>query len=676
MSTITRLRSTDSWTTLWRTLDEANADTCLILFCDQSAKDQLLAFKVYADSVDRRSELRHYLVDVREQPIVLEQAKKDLERDIIPPVLVVLGTERRVLVALNGPEISAESIVTLVSRDDLSVDEVRFPANLVSGDIPAIDIVVRELVQNAADACDRMRHIDPSMKPEIQVELTLGSDGRHRLRISDSGEGMTHDTLSRKLLRLGASGTAEFDAKHPALNSRGTYGYGFVTCLSISDRVEVRSQSYGGSADGVTWIWNRTGRSSTFRSPPSPRNGSSVTLTLKTAISDKLDTRKIKQIIARYTRFVPVPIYWGKSAELCNNLQPPWTQNAPDIKTLQVFCRLLGENNPLHLIPISLSADLPFKGLLFVPSKHEAYDNSGERRAERIDLYVKGIFVCELHSEQVGPYEGLVGGVLCDDRLKPDFMRNAILKDPTWEAHLKALRAFLDEELARALAKKEGLYEKMKDAFPRKMQDLLLESEQIRRTTGSKVLYSTSKGSRSLEHIAEDMSAHGKVTVSLPLHRHSLTNLVLHENQIDYVQLDGLSDLKVFATQLNDYHVGVAVSSDTLASFIMGKRSKRLPNISTYLEMLGLDHVFATFGPSHIPTIMLQFEAVKVLVINNQCAQILQLENCRNRRVFEYVLTDLTTTAILMGELQTELNEKQELLRYKVSALEQLLNHE
>ncbi len=78
------------------------------------------------------------------------------------------------------------------------------------------DIFLRELVSNAADACDKKRFLSVTADSSSDVDVTppqikVKSDSENQLIIiEDSGVGMTRDELINNLGRIAQSGTKNF----------------------------------------------------------------------------------------------------------------------------------------------------------------------------------------------------------------------------------------------------------------------------------------------------------------------------------------------------------------------------------------------------------------------------------------------------------------------------------
>ncbi len=116
------------------------------------------------------------------------------------------------------------------------------------------DIFLRELIANAADACEKRRYLalsDPALLPDEGFAVTLQPDAAGaRLVVADNGVGMNRQELVENLGTIAASGTGRFlrqlkesggDAKG-ALSQIGQFGVGFYSAFMVADEVEVISR--------------------------------------------------------------------------------------------------------------------------------------------------------------------------------------------------------------------------------------------------------------------------------------------------------------------------------------------------------------------------------------------------------------------------------------------------
>ena len=132
------------------------------------------------------------------------------------------------------------------------------------------DIFLRELISNAADACEKLRF-------ETATGQTAGSDAPFRivieadkpattLTIIDNGVGMSRDDLEQALGVIANSGTRAFleklegaADKGPSESLIGRFGIGFYSSFIVADHVDVYSRR-AGQSDG--WKWSSDGKSS------------------------------------------------------------------------------------------------------------------------------------------------------------------------------------------------------------------------------------------------------------------------------------------------------------------------------------------------------------------------------------------------------------------------------
>ena len=180
------------------------------------------------------------------------------------------------------------------------------------------EIAIRELVSNASDALDKMRYValtEEAYREPGTLEIVIDPrEAEGELIIRDNGIGMTHDELVTNLGTIAHSGSGEFlktlsgDARKEAdLSLIGQFGVGFYSAFMVADRVQVRTRSY---REETGWLWESDGTGSFTVSPvedPLPR-GTEIVLHLKQDSKDLATPGRIKEIIRRYSSFVPYPI--------------------------------------------------------------------------------------------------------------------------------------------------------------------------------------------------------------------------------------------------------------------------------------------------------------------------------------------------------------------------------
>ena len=131
------------------------------------------------------------------------------------------------------------------------------------------DVFLRELVSNAADACDRLRY-DAIQTPDLAkdhsgFDIRIGVEPTERLlTVSDTGIGMSRDEMVEHLGTIAKSGTRALmeqlkqQGSTGAPNLIGQFGVGFYSAFMAADKVSVISQRAG--SDEV-WVWESDGLS-------------------------------------------------------------------------------------------------------------------------------------------------------------------------------------------------------------------------------------------------------------------------------------------------------------------------------------------------------------------------------------------------------------------------------
>jgi molecular chaperone HtpG len=154
------------------------------------------------------------------------------------------------------------------------------------------DIFLRELISNAADACEKLRYeaiSTPALlgdDPNARITLLIDADNR-RLAIEDNGIGMSRDEMVEALGTIAHSGTKAFMDRIQAAQAGegaqliGQFGVGFYSAFMVASRVDVVSRRAG--SDEAT-LWSSDGKGSYTAAPAAideaPTRGTRVILHL------------------------------------------------------------------------------------------------------------------------------------------------------------------------------------------------------------------------------------------------------------------------------------------------------------------------------------------------------------------------------------------------------------
>ena len=184
------------------------------------------------------------------------------------------------------------------------------------------DIFLRELISNAADACEKLRYealADPALTGDgAPFVITLACDKAAKtLTLTDNGIGMSEADLASALGTIASSGTRAFLERLAAEKKEGEaapeligqFGIGFYSAFMVADMVEVSSRR-AGAADAH--LWSSDGKGAYTIAPLAldlaPLRGTSVKLHLTEAALEYLESWKLESIVREHSGAVTVPI--------------------------------------------------------------------------------------------------------------------------------------------------------------------------------------------------------------------------------------------------------------------------------------------------------------------------------------------------------------------------------
>jgi molecular chaperone HtpG len=241
------------------------------------------------------------------------------------------------------------------------------------------EIAIRELISNASDALDKMRYIaltQEAYRETGPLEIVIeGKQDDRQLIIRDNGIGMSHDELVVNLGTIARSGSMEFlknladQANKADLSLIGQFGVGFYSAFMIAETVRVRTRSY--CEDGG-WEWESDGSGTfTVTAADDVRRGTEVILRLKDDVRDFAADYRIKDIIRKYSSFVPHPI--RVSDQIVNDQKPIWVEPKSQVteeQYTQFFQHLTHHTGEKPLWHLHLSADSPiqFRAVVYCPA--------------------------------------------------------------------------------------------------------------------------------------------------------------------------------------------------------------------------------------------------------------------------------------------------------------------
>jgi len=177
------------------------------------------------------------------------------------------------------------------------------------------DVFLRELISNAADACERLRYeaiANPALLGETAASrITIAIDADKRtLTVEDNGIGMSREEMIDALGTIARSGTRAFmDRISEDAAFIGQFGVGFYSAFMVADRVDVVSRRAG--TDEAS-LWSSDGKGKFSTSPvaltEAPQRGTRVVLHLKESAANYTERFTVERAVKEQSGHVPVPI--------------------------------------------------------------------------------------------------------------------------------------------------------------------------------------------------------------------------------------------------------------------------------------------------------------------------------------------------------------------------------
>ncbi|MEW6302244.1 MAG: molecular chaperone HtpG [Verrucomicrobiota bacterium] len=265
------------------------------------------------------------------------------------------------------------------------------------------EIFVRELISNAADACEKLRFLQSSgqnvFESDKALTISIATDDQaHTVTFTDTGIGMTHGEMMENLGTIAHSGTKAFlkqlaENQKPDAKLIGQFGVGFYSAFMVAKRVTVFSRSHKPEEPGWKWVSDGAGGYDMEPAPDLPR-GTKIVIELKEDAKEFANKHTIEHIIKRYSSFVPFPI--ELNAERLNTVQAIWARSKGEIKDEEYleFYKFIGHDHEEPLLRLHFAADAPLaiQALLFVPQHN--FETLGMGRIDsEVNLYCRKVLI-------------------------------------------------------------------------------------------------------------------------------------------------------------------------------------------------------------------------------------------------------------------------------------------
>jgi molecular chaperone HtpG len=302
------------------------------------------------------------------------------------------------------------------------------------------EIFLRELVSNATDATNKLKHLVNIGEAKVEfgnpiIEVKIDKEGK-KLHIIDQGLGMTSEEVEKYINQIAFSGAEEFLNKYQdtAKDSGiiGHFGLGFYSAFMVAEKVELITKSYK-DAPAARWICDGSPEF-TLEEHSKTDRGTEIILHIAEDSLDFLEESKIRELLTKYNKFMPVPIKFGTKQEalptpedapedykteyqevdhIINNPSPAWTKAPADL-TDEEYKNFYHELYPMQfedpLFHIHLNVDYPFNltGILYFPK----LSNDLQLQKDKIQLYQNQVFVTDSVEGIVPEFLTMLKGVI------------------------------------------------------------------------------------------------------------------------------------------------------------------------------------------------------------------------------------------------------------------------
>ena len=381
------------------------------------------------------------------------------------------------------------------------------------------EIFLRELISNGTDATLKLKHLTNIGEAKVEygnpiLEVKVDKEGK-KLHIIDQGIGMTAEEVEKYINQLAFSGAEEFLEKYKdtAKDSGiiGHFGLGFYSAFMVASKVEIITKSY---KDEPAAHWTCDG-SPEFSLEPADKTerGTEIILHIADDSLEFLEDYKIKELLNKYNKFMPIPIKFGTRTEtlpkpedapedykaetvevdnIINNPNPAWTKQPADLNE-EDYKAFYHELYPMQfeepLFNIHLNVDYPFNltGILYFPKLGADL----QIQKDKIQLYQNQVFVTDNVEGIVPEFLMMLRGVVDSPDIPLNVSRSGLQADGA----VKKISNYITRKVADKL---KSLFNENRADFESKWNDIkivleygMLSEDKFYEKAGAFVLYPT-----------------------------------------------------------------------------------------------------------------------------------------------------------------------------------------
>ncbi|GHA39748.1 chaperone protein HtpG [Salinimicrobium marinum] len=360
------------------------------------------------------------------------------------------------------------------------------------------EIFLRELISNATDATLKLKHLTSIGEASVEygnpvIEVKIDKEGK-KLHIIDQGIGMTKEEVEKYINQVAFSGAEEFLEKYKdsAKDSGiiGHFGLGFYSAFMVANKVEILTKSYK-DEPAAHWICEGT-TEFTLEEADKQERGTEVILHINEDDKEFLEEGRIRELLTKYNKFMPVPIKFGTREEelplpedapedaepekktvdnIINNPEPAWTKQPTELEEKD-YNNFYRELYPMQfeepLFHIHLNVDYPFNltGILYFPKMTQDMNI----QKDKIQLYQNQVFVTDNVEGIVPEFLTMLRGVIDSPDIPLNVSRSYLQADGA----VKKISSYITRKVADKLS---TLFNNNREDFEKKWNDIKIVIE-------------------------------------------------------------------------------------------------------------------------------------------------------------------------------------------------------
>ncbi len=382
------------------------------------------------------------------------------------------------------------------------------------------EIFTRELVSNASDALEKLKHLQLTessiheAEQPLQIEITTDEANR-QLIIADRGIGMTKEELVQNLGTIAHSGTKAFIKNLQEKGGQnagmiGQFGVGFYSVFMVADRVDVFTRSW--QADAPSLRWTSDGREGyEIEEVEAQSRGVKIVIHLKEEHAEFAQQSRIKDLLNKYSNFVAFPILLN--GERVNQIEALWLKSKNEVteQEYEDFYRFTAKawDKPKFTMHFSADAPLDIHALLFLPEENQERFGFGPVQPG-VALYCKRVLIDPQPDGLLPEWLRFVRGVIDSADLplniSRESMQDSALIKKLGQVVTKRLLKFLEKKATDEPETYRGFYQN----FSRFLKEGIVSSHEHRESLAGLLRFESSLSEPGTLHSFDDYLSRAK----------------------------------------------------------------------------------------------------------------------------------------------------------------------